>query len=80
MKEDVYSSSRTMTVVELLFESWLEKEYISPNEWSEAIELHKNQIVDAVDTTIERMSVLENFRTLKNGEQYYNETFKQQEQ
>ena len=76
MTEDVYSSSRTMTAIELLFESWLEKEYISPNEWSEAMELNKKQIVDAVDEAIERMSVLENFRTLKNGEQYYNETFK----
>jgi hypothetical protein len=44
----------------------------------QAIELNKNQIVDAVDTTIERMNVIDNFRTLKNGEQYYNETFKEQ--
>ena len=44
----------------------------------QAIELNKNQIVDAVDTTIERMNVIDNFRTLKNGEQYYNEIFKEQ--
>jgi hypothetical protein len=44
----------------------------------QAIELNKNQIVNAVDTTIEKMNVLENFRTLKNGEQYYNEIFKEQ--
>jgi|LakMenEpi03Aug12_release.lakeMendotaPanAssembly.Ray.scaffolds.fasta_scaffold1140338_2 hypothetical protein len=66
------------TAVEKLFKIWLEKEYITDNEWLEAIELNKNQIVDAVDTTIERMNVLDNFRTLKNGEQYYNETFKEQ--
>jgi hypothetical protein len=66
------------TAVEKLFKIWLEKEYITDNEWLEAIELNKNQIVDAVDTTIEKMNVLDNFRTLKNGEQYYNEIFKEQ--
>jgi hypothetical protein len=44
----------------------------------QALEMEREQIVDAVDTTIEKMNVLDNFRTLKNGEQYYNETFKEQ--
>jgi len=43
-----------------------------------AKEMEKEQIVNAVDTTIERMNVIDNFRTLKNGEQYYNEIFKEQ--
>jgi len=44
----------------------------------QAKEMEKEQIVNAVDTTIERMNVIDNFRTLKNGEQYYNEIFKEQ--
>jgi hypothetical protein len=31
------------TAVEKLFNIWLEKEYISPNEWSEAKEMEKEQ-------------------------------------
>ena len=33
------------TAVEKLFNIWLEKEYISPNEWSEAKEMEKEQKV-----------------------------------
>jgi hypothetical protein len=33
------------TAVEKLFNIWLEKEYISPNEWSEALEMEKEQKV-----------------------------------
>ena len=69
---------KELTAVEKLFNIWLNREYITDNEWAEAIELNKNQIVDAVDTAIKKMNVLENFRTLKNGEQYYNEIFKEQ--
>lgn len=69
---------KELTAVEKLFNIWLNREYITDNEWAEAIELNKNQIVDAVDTAIKKMNVLENFRTLKNGEQYYNETFVQE--
>lgn len=62
---------------------WLEerlKHLVEKEYFHHAKKMEKEQIVDAVDTTIEKMNVLDNFRTLKNGEQYYNETFKQQEQ
>lgn len=42
----------------------------------EAKEMEKQQIIDAVEETMEEMNLYESFRTLKNGEQYYNETFK----
>ena len=65
-----------MTAVEWFFN---EIKHILPNDflvkYEQAKEMEKEQIVDAVDEAIERMSVLENFKTLKNGEQYYNETF-----
>ena len=32
-----------MKAVEKLFNIWLKKEYITPNEWSEAIEMEKEQ-------------------------------------
>ena len=41
-----------------------------------AKEMEKKQIIDAVTETMEEMNLYESFRTLKNGEQYYNETFK----
>ena len=37
-----------------------------------AKEMEKREIIDAVNEAIERMNVLDNFRTLKSGEQYYN--------
>ncbi len=63
-------------LVEQLFPKALSEEQYYHIE--QAKEMEKEQIVDAVDTTIEKMNVLDNFRTLKNGEQYYNETFKEQ--
>ena len=62
------------TAVEKLFNIWLEKEYISPNEWSEAIELEKEHLIYAYNFQKERPSVN------LTAEQYYYETFKQQEQ
>ena len=34
------------TAVEILFKIWLKKEHISPNEWSEALEMEKQQSID----------------------------------
>jgi hypothetical protein len=73
-----------MTAVEWLYNHLFPKQLdgFSDEEWNkidlafkQVKEIEKKQIVDAVDEAIERMSVLENFKTLKNGEQYYNETF-----
>lgn len=44
--------------------------------FNQAKEMEKQQIIDAVNETMEEMNLYESFRTLKNGEQYYNETFK----
>ena len=40
-----------------------------PKKWK------KQQIIEAVEETISEMNLYESFRTLQNGEQYYNETF-----
>jgi hypothetical protein len=66
------------TAVEWLVYMYALQGVIYEYDIDKAIEMEKEQIVNAVDTTIEKMNVLENFRTLKNGEQYYNETFKEQ--
>jgi hypothetical protein len=42
----------------------------------ELSEKEKQNIIDSVDEAISEMNLYESFRTLKNGEQYYNETFK----
>jgi hypothetical protein len=42
----------------------------------QAKEMEKQQIIEAVEETMQEMNLYESFRTLKNGEQYYNETFK----
>jgi hypothetical protein len=65
------------TAVEFLFKIWLKKEHISPNEWSEALEMQKQQMCQFA------FAYQDEF--FNNGkvapiEQYYNETFKQQEQ
>lgn len=39
------------------------------------IEKEKQQIIEAVEEAISEMNLYESFRTLKNGEQYYQETF-----
>jgi predicted RND superfamily exporter protein len=39
------------------------------------IEKEKKQIIEAVEETMYEMNLYESFRTLKNGEQYYQETF-----
>ena len=40
-----------------------------------AKEIHKQEIIDAVEESMSEMTLYECFRTLKNGEQYYNQTF-----
>ncbi len=44
--------------------------------FKQAKEMEKQQIIDAVEETMAEMTLYESFRTLKNGEQYYNEQFK----
>jgi len=39
------------------------------------LEREKKQIIEAVEETMSEMNLYETFRTLKNGEQYYQETF-----
>lgn len=39
------------------------------------LDREKKQIIEAVEETMSEMNLYENFRTLKNGEQYYQETF-----
>lgn len=39
------------------------------------LEQEKKQIIVAVEETISEMNLYESFRTLRNGEQYYKETF-----
>lgn len=39
------------------------------------IEKEKEQITDAVKEIMDEMNLYESFRTLKNGDQYYKETF-----
>jgi hypothetical protein len=69
------------TAVEILFKIWLKKEHITPNEWSEALEMEKQQIIDFG----EKMQLVRdvdfdgNIEFIFNPEQYYNQTFKQQE-
>ena len=66
------------TAVEWLFEIlWNEpKDKLTWNAiLIKAKEMEKREIIDAVNEAIERMDVLDNFRTLKSGEQYYNETY-----
>jgi SpoVK/Ycf46/Vps4 family AAA+-type ATPase len=41
----------------------------------ELLEMEKQQIIDAVEVSIYEMNFYESYRTLQNGEQYYNETF-----
>lgn len=41
----------------------------------ELLEMEKQQIIDAVEETISEMNLYESYRTLQNGEQYYNETY-----
>jgi hypothetical protein len=42
-----------------------------------AKQMHEQEIIDAVEETMSEMTLYESFRTLKNGEQYYNQTFNQ---
>ena len=44
---------------------------------TQAKEIEKQQLISAVNETMQEMNSYESFRTFKNGEQYYNETFKQ---
>ena len=39
---------KELTAVEKLFNIWLNREYITPDEWSEAIEMEKEQRIDAL--------------------------------
>ena len=69
----------------IILEEKLRQEKINLNDFmdlkddlvTKALQMEKQQIIDAVTETMEEMNLYESFRTLKNGEQYYNETFKQ---
>jgi hypothetical protein len=67
------------TAVEWLVEQLKINNYISDNaHWliDDAKEMEEKQIVDAITETMEEMNLYESFRTLKNGKQYYNKTYK----
>ena len=67
-----------ITAVEWLIEKMsLEDVCKFSNQFAEAKEMEKQQIIDAVNETMQEMNSYESFRTFKSGEQYYNETFKQ---
>jgi hypothetical protein len=57
------------TAVEKLFNIWLEKEYISPNEWSEALEMEKEQMKNGCDEIFERAKEIDNEMITKQQEQ-----------
>ncbi len=77
------------TAVEKLFNIWLEKEYISPNEWSEAIEMEKQIIFDFARHCLDKEREVSENDSFLNVVKWYNnfiqennsnnETFKQQE-
>jgi len=68
------------TAVEKLFNIWLEKEYISPNEWSEAIEMEKER-EKSIFSIAYRMTPIEFGKEYCESEfEKFNKTFKQQEQ
>ena len=68
------------TAVEKLFNIWLEKEYISPNEWSEAIEMEKER-EKSIFSIAYRMTPIEFGKEYCDAEfEKFNKTFKQQEQ
>lgn len=48
-----------MTAVEKLFKIWLEKEYISPNEWSEALEMEKEQLLEMPPYDLDELAMEE---------------------
>lgn len=48
-----------------------------PKICEEFLEIEKQQIVEAVDYAISDTTLHESFRELSTGENYYNETFKQ---
>ena len=57
-----------MTAVEVLFNIWLNREYITEDEWSEAMEMEKEQ---------EEKTYSKAFNAgYDNATEYYNETFK----
>jgi hypothetical protein len=41
----------------------------------ELLQMEKQQIIEAVEKTIQEMNLYESFRTFENGGQYYNETY-----
>ena len=74
--------------MEITATDWLEMEFIKLEqtigvnhkmyELLEQAEIMDEQnIINAVNETMQEMNSYESFRTFKNGEQYYNETFKQ---
>ena len=75
-----------MTAVELLKQRLIKDQQVFPiyteyingilyNIDNELLEMEKKQIIEAVEETISEMNLYESYRTLQNGEQYYNETF-----
>ena len=73
--------------MEITATDWLEMEFIKleqtigvNHKMYELLEqakiMDEQNIINAVNETMQEMNSYESFRTLKNGEQYYNETFK----
>jgi hypothetical protein len=68
---------KELTAVEKLFNIWLNREYITEDEWLEAIEMEKEI---AEKEFFKGLNFGINIPNDMTPSQYYNETFKQQEQ
>jgi hypothetical protein len=67
------------TAVEKLFNIWLNREYITEDEWLEAIEMEKEQMVNAWENGKKSTQCKTPICRMKTGIGYYNKTFKQEQ-
>jgi hypothetical protein len=65
-----------ITAVEQLFNIWLNREYITPNEWSEAMEMEKNRATEYAEYCMrcDRIGVLP--RSFDDWKKSWEETLK----
>ena len=62
---------KELTAVEKLFNIWLNREYITEDEWLEAIEMEKEQIIKAYWSSYKEGQ----YSGDKTADEYYNETY-----
>lgn len=73
------STEKKLTAVEWLVEHLTEYGFnlkLHKAEIQQAKEKEKQNIIETVEDIMCDMNLYESFRSIKNGEQYYNETFK----